>query len=170
MSIFTTSAIVLAVALATAYGLGRFAPKSISTQIEIDAPANAVWEELAKTESYADWNPFVKTISGDLTVGNQLAVTIQPEGKSAMDFTPTVLVSTAGEELRWVGHLGVTGIFDGEHYFILEETADGTTIFRHGENFTGMLAHILLPLIETDTLKGFKAMNSALRDRVEART
>jgi len=84
-----------------------------------------------------------------------------------MDFTPEVLVADKNAELRWVGRLGFKGIFDGEHYFILEETAEGTTILHHGENFTGILAYPLLALIKDDTLKGFEAMNKALKARVE---
>lgn len=169
MSILATTAAVVATALVAAYGIGQFTSKSILTEVEIAAPASAVWAELADSDAYADWNPFVKHLSGDLKVGNHLNVTIQSEGNSPMDFTPEVLVANADKELRWVGRLGVKGIFDGEHYFIMEETDRGTTIFRHGENFSGMLVYILLPLIGEDTENGFKAMNQALKSRVEAK-
>ena len=46
----------------------------------------------------------------------------------------------------------------------------GTTIFRQNETFSGMLAFILLPLIGNDTESGFKAMNEALKARVEEKT
>jgi hypothetical protein len=62
------------------------------------------------------------------------------------------------------------GIFDGEHYFILEQDEDGNTLFRHGENFSGMLAAVVYMMIEADTRNGFEAMNVALKERVEARS
>jgi len=167
MSILTKSAAIAAIALVAAYGVGRFTGPSISTEIEIAAPVETVWEELSNGSNYPEWNPFVKHLSGDLVVGNRLNVTIQSEGNSPMDFTPEVLVADKNAELRWVGRLGFKGIFDGEHYFILEETAEGTTILHHGENFTGILAYPLLALIKDDTLKGFEAMNKALKARVE---
>lgn len=37
-----------------------------------------------------------------------------------MVFTPEVIEAKVNEELRWVGRLAIPGIFDGEHYFILE--------------------------------------------------
>ncbi len=83
-----------------------------------------------------------------------------------MNFTPTVLVSDESQELRWIGRLGFKGIFDGEHYFIMEETAEGTTLFRHGETFSGMLAYVLFPLIGEDTEAGFNALNEALKSRL----
>lgn len=168
MSILTSAAALTAAALLAAYGAGGLMTKKITTEIEIDAPVETVWAEFANTAAYGDWNPFVKHLSGDWTVGNTLNVTVQPEGQSAMDFVPEVLVADEGQELRWVGRLGVKGIFDGEHYYIFEETDRGTTIFRHGENFSGMLAYVLFPLIGDSTETGFNAMNQALKDRVEA--
>ncbi len=168
MSILTTFATVTAAILVVGYGIGQITSKSISTHIEIDAPAETVWNILCDGVDIASWNPFVKRMQGALTVGNQIAITVQPEGKSAMDFKPFVLVADKGRELRWVGRLGFKGVFDGEHYFLLEQTDQGTTIFRHGETFSGMLVHILFPLLAKDTTKGFEAMNKALKARAEA--
>jgi len=168
MSILTTAATALAATLIGAYAIGQFTSRSINTEITIDAPAEAVWSELADTDAHSEWNPFIRSFSGVLEVGNRLEVTVQPEGKSPMSFTPTVLVSEEARELRWVGRLGFQGIFDGEHFFILEANDNGTTTFRHGERFSGMLAYALFPLIGADTAKGFEAMNRALKERVEA--
>jgi hypothetical protein len=38
-----------------------------------------------------------------------------------------VLAATPGEELRWLGKLGVRGIAAGEHFFVLATNDDGTT-------------------------------------------
>jgi len=165
---FTALATATAATLAIAYGAGQFMSKSIATEITIDAPADAVWSVLADTAAYADWNPFVTSLSGDLVKGATLAVTIQLQGKSPMKLVPEVLAAEPGRELRWVGKLGLRGIFDGEHYFILEETADGATVFRHGETFSGPLAYPLFALIRKDTKAGFEAMNAALKARAEA--
>jgi len=54
------------------------------------------------------------------------------------------------------------GIFDGNHYFILEPHA-GQTRFTHGENFSGFA----LWFINTDQyLENFEAMNRALSNRL----
>lgn len=167
MSILTTTAAIAGTALVAAFGVAQIAGPSITTEIEIEAPTSAVWEALTDTEAYGDWNPFVRRITGDLDVGNRLDVTIGADGNTSMDFTPKVLVAEENTELRWVGRLGVRGIFDGEHYFVLEETERGTTVFRHGERFTGLLGYPLLLFIRRDTETGFVAMNEALKARVE---
>lgn len=159
---------IAAIALVAAYGIGLVTGPSISTKIEIAAPASKVWQELANGDGYPDWNPFVKRLSGDLVVGNRINLTIQMEGSSPMDFTPEILAADRDTELRWIGQAGIKGIFDGEHYFILEETSKGTTILRHGESFTGVLAYPLFAFIGEDTRNGFTAMNRALKARVES--
>src|SRR5262249_4977516 len=56
-----------------------------------------------------------------------------------MTFKPEVLVATPNKELRWLGKLGLHGIFDGEHFFVLTTNGDGTTRLNHGERFSGAL-------------------------------
>lgn len=167
MSIIKKSATIAVTALVAAYGVGLLVGPSLSTEVEIAAPASVVWEELTNGADYPKWNPFVKYLSGDLKVGEYIDVTIQSEGNAPMDFTPEVLVADKDAELRWVGKLGFRGVFDGEHYFILEQTNEGTTILRHGENFRGILAYPLIALIGADTKSGFEAMNQALKSRAE---
>lgn len=168
MSLFAKAILVVAALFTIAYGLGQHKSQSIYTEIEIDAPREVVWAELTNTDEHANWNPFFKEFKGEIEVGSQLDVTIQPPGGSAMRFRPFVLEANANEELRWIGHLGFKGIFDGEHYFILEEQADGTTLLRHGETFTGMLADLLYFIsLEESATKGFEAMNAALKKRAE---
>lgn len=168
MPILKTAAIATTT-LVTAYVVGLFVGPSISTEIEIDAPASVIWKELTNGDAYPDWNPLVQRLSGDLVVGSFLNTTIQLGDNAPMDFTPEVLVVDENTEFRWVGQAGVPGIFDGEHFFILDETDEGITVFHHGENFTGLLAYPLFLFIGEDTKDGFQAMNQALKARAESK-
>lgn len=38
---------------------------SISTEIDIAAPPNAVWAVLTDFDRYNEWNPFIVKLSGD---------------------------------------------------------------------------------------------------------
>lgn len=70
------------------------------------------------------------------------------------------------KELRWRGSLPIPGLFVGEHYFVLEPTAEGGTRLVHGENFTGLLVPLVGGML-ADTEEGFKLMNTALKERCE---
>lgn len=142
--------------------------KTINTTILIDAPISTVWEILMDQQAYPQWNPFIKQLQGDLTPGKTIEATIQPPGQKAMRFTPTVKVNEPEQEFRWLGHLFFPGIFDGEHYFLLEEIGGGQTKFTHGEQFRGLFAGLLLMMIGDSTKAGFIAMNEALKARAES--
>lgn len=141
--------------------------KSLKTEIVIDDKPQKVWQTLMDHEKYAEWNPFIKEISGDPSLGKKISVTIHPEGKEPMGFTPVVLRNDKEIEFRWVGHLFAKGLFDGEHYFQLEDMGSNKTKFIHGENFTGLMAGALMKMIGENTKKGFHAMNVALKERIE---
>jgi len=141
--------------------------RSISHTIEIDAPPEAVWGELADTGAYAGWNPFVRRLDGPLEKGARLDVEIEPPGGRAMTFRPTVLEARPGRELRWLGHLLFPGLFDGEHSFEIEPLGQGRSRLTQSERFSGLLVRPFGGSLEK-TERGFEAMNRALKARVEA--
>ena len=92
-----------------------------------------------------------------------------PPGQPRFRFRPAVLAARRDEELRWLGSLGMPGLFDGEHAFLLVQVGPHRTLFRQTERFTGLLAPLLMRGdIEEATRKGFAAMNEALKLRAES--
>ena len=141
--------------------------KQINTEIEIAAAPAVVWEILTELDEFENWNPFVVEANGDVAVGEKLVVSIQPPGKKAQTFRPTVTVVDPERKFEWLGKLGVSGVFDGRHQYILEPSGDGTKFIQR-EEFTGILAGLLIRMIGAATREGFEAMNYALKDRAEA--
>jgi hypothetical protein len=137
--------------------------KEISTRILIDAPAHKVWEVLTDFSAYPAWNPFVKSLIGEVQPGNKIKVALP-----GMNFQPKVLTFQPNRELRWIGNLLFKGVFDGEHQFLLTENADGSTTFEQGEKFSGILVGLFSSKLDRDTKPGFESMNRALKARVEA--
>ncbi len=52
--------------------------KEIRTGIDINGTAEKVWNVLTSFDSYDEWNPFIKSIKGELKTGAQLKVYIEP--------------------------------------------------------------------------------------------
>ncbi len=142
--------------------------KEIHTEIEIDAPAETVWRVLTDFAAYNKWNPFVRRVEGEVSVGARLHVTIQPSGGKAMSFRPTVLVAEPNRELRWLGHFWLPGLFDGEHSFSIEPLDKGRVRFVQRERFGGLLVSLLSTMLDRDIRRGFEEMNRALRLRCES--
>jgi len=144
--------------------------KELGTELEFDGTPEVVWEVLADLPAHSEWNPFITKIAGELRPGAKLDVRLEPEGERGITMHPTVLAAEPGRELRWLGHLLVRGIFDGEHRWLIEEAGPGRVRFTQSERFGG----ILLPLLwrrlrDGGTSKGFRAMNEALARRVAER-
>lgn len=140
--------------------------RHINTEILIQASPAKIWTALTDFDSYPEWNPLIKSLSGITAVGNTLKVEIQPPDTKAMSFAPKVLVCRPQQELRWLGIVGMKGIFDGEHYFILSPQEDGSTLFTHGEQFRGVLVGLMKNTLDK-TQAGFELMNQALKQRCE---
>ena len=141
--------------------------RELSTEIEFDGTPEDAWAVLADLPGHRVWNPFIEEIDGELRVGAKLEVRIQPVDERGITLRPTVLTVEPGHELRWIGHLLVPGVFDGEHRFRIEEAGPGRVRFVQSERFRG----ILLPLLwkrlrDGGTAAGFRAMNEALALRV----
>jgi hypothetical protein len=142
--------------------------REIRTELEINAPPKRVWAVLTDLARHAEWNPFIRSITGELRHGARLAVRIQPPGRKAMTFKPKVLKVAPNEELRWLGRLLFPGIFDREHIFELRAIDEGDrTLVVQREEFSGILVRPLWRSLDTDTRRGFEAMNRALKERVE---
>ena len=141
--------------------------RTLETSIEIAAPVDRVWEILAGFDSYPDWNPFVREISGTPAVGERLRAVLQPPQGRGLTIKPTVTAADPGQRLSWIGRLGVPGIFDGQHLFELTATEVGTRLV-HSETFRGVLVPVLWRSLETGTRAGFEQMNEALKDRAES--
>lgn len=137
----------------------------ITAEIDVEAPPDAVWAQLADLTGYAEWNPFIPSASGVLAPGERLSLRLQPPGGRALPIRPTLTEVVPGSVLEWLGHLGVPGLFDGRHRFELTATPEGTRLVQT-EAFSGLLVRPLRGVLDGSTLAGFRAMNEALRRQV----
>jgi hypothetical protein len=141
--------------------------RHITATVDLDAPPECVWAVLIDTAGHAAWNPFITNIAGTLAVGEKLNIRVAPPGGKPMDFHPTVTDVQPLHRLAWLGHLGVPGLFDGAHSFILTPLPNGRTRLVQSETFSGMLVWMSSGLL-AKTAAGFDAMHTALARRVTA--
>ena len=141
----------------------------LDTSVDIKASTERVWSLLMDFPGYPRWNPFVRSIEGNPSVGESLRVFIHPPGSNGMRFQPKVLVCDEKRELRWKGKLLMPGLFDGEHYFRLAPSGSDATLFEQGEIFSGVLVPLFRRSLDGATRQGFIAMNEALKREAEKR-
>lgn len=142
--------------------------REINTEIEIDAPAEVVWQVLTDFDAYPAWNPFVREAEGEVREGARLRVRLQPAGGKPMTFRPVVTHVAPPHTFRWKGRSLIPGLFDGEHIFEIEPLGPDRVRLVHREEFSGLLVPVLWKSLNLPTWKGFEAMNAVLKRRAEA--
>ncbi|MBD3322709.1 MAG: SRPBCC domain-containing protein [Chitinivibrionales bacterium] len=141
--------------------------RQLSESIEISASPERIWKILADFDTYPQWNPFIRSIKGDMREGNRIRVILHPPGKKDFVVVPKVLSCKARSEFIWLGHLLVPGIFDGEHIFRIERIAENRTMFTQKELFNGLFLPFIWPSIKENTREAFIMMNQALKKKSE---
>ncbi|MBB0232964.1 SRPBCC family protein, partial [Streptomyces calidiresistens] len=145
--------------------------RSVTTEIEIPAPPEDVWEVLLDFPRYGEWNPFIREAGGRAERGGTLVLRMHPTKGRPMSFRPKVLVAEVETELRWRGRLLMPGLFDGEHHFLLTDLGtpeNPVTRLEHGETFRGVLVPVLGSVIR-NAEHDFRLLNEALAERAVAR-
>jgi hypothetical protein len=138
----------------------------IRTEIVINASKERVYQILTNLEGYEKWNPFIVKSKGKVAKGARLVNTMV-NGDSTITFKPKVMKAEDNKTFEWLGSLFVKGLFDGHHYFRIEEIAPEQINLVHGETFSGILASFLLKKIGQQTRENFVAMNQALKALAE---
>ncbi|WP_343563498.1 SRPBCC domain-containing protein [Sphingobacterium sp.] len=140
--------------------------KKIETSITIKASVEEVWQVLTDFKAYPLWSPTIKYFEGQPVEGKRCAVLLEPPDGFKIKMNPRFLSINPNCELRWKGELFIPGIFDGEHYFILEQAGEGEVRFIQGELFSGLLIPFCKKLLLT-TSHGFDLFNKAIKQYVE---
>ena len=139
----------------------------IKTEITINATPEKVWKILTNFDEYPNWNPFIKSIEGQVAIGEKITVRIEPPEAKGMTFKPKILTFGENRELSWLGHLLFPGLFDGNHKFELIDNGNGTTTFIQSEKFKGVLVPFFKKQLKNNTKNGFIEMNKKLKEIAE---
>ncbi len=141
--------------------------KEIRSEIIIHSSISKVWRIFTDFNSYPEWNPFIASLTGSVAVGNIINIMLTPPDAKPMKFSPRISKYTENSELRWLGHLFIPGLFDGEHIFELKDNNDGTVLFIQREIFNGILVNMFKKMLDDNTKRGFESMNNKLKEKSE---
>ncbi len=138
------------------------------SSIDIQAPAEDVWAALTDLPRFREWNPFIREASGQTRSGGKVRVRVKPSRAVPLVFHADVLRCDEPCELHWRGHFLAPWLATGDHTFTLEAHDGEGVHFVQREVFSGLLPRVFGRLLERETLRGFQAMNRALKARVES--
>ncbi|MFC6826510.1 SRPBCC family protein [Halopelagius fulvigenes] len=136
--------------------------KRIQTEMDIDAPPEAVWDALTDVSAYSEWNPQTVWASGEVREGGEVALRVEPSRSRPATLKARVETVEPERTLVWTARLPVPGLFAARHAFELEPRPDGGTRLRNTETLSGLLVPFV---VRKDAERDYHAMNRALADR-----
>lgn len=139
----------------------------LHSEVEIDAPAEQVWQLLTDFASFPQWNPFIRQINGEAQEGAWLEVYVAAAGGGGIKTRPTILRIKPNHELCWFEYKLIPGLFDGEYRFIIEPLGSNRVRFVQRGIFSGLFGPFLAHRLGRKIWGGFEAMNQALKIRAE---
>ena len=137
--------------------------KTYQAEITIDASAQAIWDVLVDTEHYAEWDPGMIRIEGDLALGGKVKFFTKFSPDQA--FAVKVTGFEPGKKMVLTGGMPF-GLFKSERTHTLTES-DGQTHFHTAENFSGLLYPLFGKQIP-DLTESFNNFVAGLKARAEA--
>ena len=138
------------------------------TDFQIDASDEQVWAVLVDFENYADWNPALPSISGDLREGCMVSLTLALPGRPNLNVKAQLLEVTPNRRLTWRGHLGADRLFTGYREFAIQPLAENKVRFRHVEDLQGLIAPVFGALMGRSVQRHHDTFNESLKSRAEA--
>ena len=136
--------------------------RHFATSTTIDASSERVWEILADTSSWSDWNSVVE-VEGEPDEGGRLKIRSELNPKRTYPVKVTEL--EPNRRMAWLGGVPL-GLFKGVRSYTLTPEGEGRTSFEMREEFSGPL----LPLIwrtMPDMNDSFRQFASGLMARAE---
>lgn len=141
--------------------------KDLSTEVEINSTPNVVWDILTDFTNYSQWNPILRKIVGELSIGNKLEIHLTTVGGKSRIYHPIVTKIIPDHELRWTGKFFLSQIFSGERIFLIEQISNDKINFINKELFSGIGTKFSPQKMENDILMSFRKMNEALKKTAE---
>ena len=140
--------------------------KELRTEIVINASPEKVWQVLTDLDRYPEWNPFICHAIGKVKIGEPVDIDFQPDSQG-LKLHCTVARNQPNRELSWKYHVTHPLLFRGEHIFTIEPLGENSVRFTDCEEFNGLLVFTQAKDIDTNTKRGFEAMDKALKARAE---
>lgn len=140
--------------------------KELRTEIKISASAEKVWQFLTDFSRYPEWNPFLTSISGKAVVNENVEVSVHSASRQ-MKLHCSVARVVPNKLLIWKYHVFHPNLFQGEHRFSIESIDAGKVRFIDCEIFNGILVFLQAKDIDTNSKRGFMAMDQVLKARAE---
>ena len=136
--------------------------------LEIDAPAERVWEVITDLDRYPEWNPFVVACRSSLAVGAPIEMRVRVFRSFAQPQRERIFEHVPGRRLCYGVPMRPLGALASRRCHELEPRGAARTRYVSRFELSGWLAPVVRLLLGRRLAAGFAAMSAALKARAEA--
>lgn len=109
--------------------------RDLASKVDLRADPARVWSTLASLSDWAEWNPVIPSIEGELATAARLRLELELPDRAPHTLRAEVMRVLPQRELSWILRLVVPGLLDCEHRFLLaplDEAAlqEGTRVIQ----------------------------------------
>lgn len=141
--------------------------RDVCAEVEIDAPAQRVWDVLTDTASYPEWNPLIRRWEGAMTVGSRPDLDLRL-GRRRLHVRPLITEFDPPHEIRWLVSQLIRGVYDIDRRLRVEPTGEGSCRFVQLERGGGALGGLMSRLLGADVRAALRDLGQAVKSRAEA--
>lgn len=140
----------------------------ITTEIDISAPPEKVWEVLTNVKDWQSWSPIIKESSGNVSLNSQLTITMKGKEKDSVgpQYNPKIIKLEKAKLFHWRAFMVDSLVMTNDKIFELTTTSTGTKLI-HKETFKGLMAPLFSAQMEKGIPEMLNLMNQALKELVE---
>ena len=143
------------------------APDCVRSEIEIDAPAERVWEILRDFDRYGEWNPFTPRVETTLELGAPVHLSVRLVGERPLHRVE-YMTRNQPYTLGWEMKLGARFLLHAERVQTLTPVGRDRTRYVTEDCFTGWLRPLVLGLLGGAMQRGFDDCALALKKAAES--
>lgn len=136
--------------------------KSVRHELVINASPEKVWQVLTNTDAYAEWNPTMQLVKGEVKVGNSVTYKFTQNANTSYDVPITVKQIIPNKLLNQKG--GTPLILTYDHKYTLIPEGDKTKVII-SEDYSGIGVNFWNP---EPVGKAYGTLNEALKRKVES--
>lgn len=144
-----------------------FTHRFSSGPVDIDAPAEHVWQTLKDAEKYGEWNPFTPQVNTDFRPGSDVGMRVKL-GPLKLRQRQRIQSLEAPRLLAWGMTMGHRVLLVARREQRLEVLGAARCRYVTTDTMSGLLAPLVALLFGRLIRSGFNAMAAALKGRAES--
>lgn len=139
----------------------------IDATLDIEAPAELVWQVITDFPRYGEWNPFLRACSTTLKPGDPIDLQVQLFASGPRPQREWMLTHTPGREFSYSMKPAPLGALHSRRSHTVTALGPGRSRYQSHFEIAGWLQPLVRGLLGSKLEQGFAGMTAGIKSRAE---